>query len=185
MGKLLLQRYKRVVAECNIQTEGHCGLSNLLQDDLLKKLDNMCLAWENDGFPKKKNPYYMKDNGLTEAEVHKELAEREAEYIAQGNTFPHTTTASKFIALGLELEEAQCRIHRLAKGTGVNLTIRQAGSLIEQRNVLSTRICAWEQLLPIYIPGLLQYQTDYPSFSASTNAEDAILYLPLVIPEPH
>ncbi|PPQ92725.1 hypothetical protein CVT25_014232 [Psilocybe cyanescens] len=123
--------------------------------------------------------------GLTEAEVHKELAKREAEYIAQGNTFPHTTTASKFIMLGLELEEAQHRIHCLAKGTGVNLTIRQVGSLTKQRNVLSTRICAWEQLLPIYILGLLQYQTDYPSLSASTNAKDAILYLPLVIPEPH
>ncbi|PPQ86897.1 hypothetical protein CVT25_012538 [Psilocybe cyanescens] len=186
MGKSLLQRYKRAVAERNIQTKGHRGLSNSLQDDLLKKRDDMCLAWENDGFPKKKkNPYYMKDNGLTEEEVHKELAKREAEYIAQGNTFPHTTTASKFIALGLELEEAQRRIHRLAKGTGVNLTIRQAGSLTEQRNVLSTGIRAWEQLLPIYILGLLQYQTDYPSLSASTNAKDAILYLLSFIPEPH
>ncbi|PPQ85548.1 hypothetical protein CVT25_006739, partial [Psilocybe cyanescens] len=60
-----------------------------------------------------------------------------------------------------------------------------AGSLTEQRNVLATRIHAWEQLLPIYIPGVLQYQTDHPHPSTSMNSEDTILWLPSAILEPH
>ncbi|PPQ94786.1 hypothetical protein CVT25_008394 [Psilocybe cyanescens] len=49
----------------------------------------------------------MPENTMTEAQVQKELAKSKAEYIAQGNTFPHATTTSMFIGLGLELEEAQ------------------------------------------------------------------------------
>ncbi|PPQ81057.1 hypothetical protein CVT25_014571 [Psilocybe cyanescens] len=136
LGTSLLRRYKNAVAEHNIQ--------------------NMCQEWDADGFPKKaKNPYHMEEHSLTEAQVCKELSEGKAAYIAQGHTFPHTTTASMFIALGLELEEVQCRIRRIAKGTGQLATIHQTGSLTKQRNVLSTRIRAWEQLLPIYIPGIL------------------------------
>uniref|UniRef100_A0A8H8CGI7 Uncharacterized protein n=1 Tax=Psilocybe cubensis TaxID=181762 RepID=A0A8H8CGI7_PSICU len=44
---------------------------------------------------------------LSEAQVKKDLAEKEAEFLAQGGSFPHATTSSIFIALGLELEEAQ------------------------------------------------------------------------------
>jgi len=63
-------------------------------------------------------------------------------------------------------------------------TIRQEGSLMEQRNVLRSRIRAWELVAPVYMPGLLQYRADLadrPSATTaggSSNPEDMELWLP-------
>lgn len=58
--------------------------------------------------------------------------------------------------------------------------------MTEQRNALLTRIRSWEQLLPLYIPGLLQYQTDHPNEAeVADEAEDVKIWLPSAIPDPH
>ena len=52
--------------------------------------------------------------------------------------------------------------------------------------MLRTRLRAWEQLLPIYIPGLLQYETDLASGNSATSTipnqsphpEDSVVWLP-------
>jgi len=65
-----------------------------------------------------------------------------------------------------------------------NATVQQEGSLTEQRTALRSRIRAWEQVAPIYMPGLLQYRADlaaHPSTTAvggSSNSEDIELWLP-------
>lgn len=79
------------------------------------------------------------------------------------------------------------RLQRLAKGSTGLTTPRKEGGLTEQRNQLTARIRAWEQLLPIYMPGLLQYQTDHPiSLSTSSHnsphPEDSKLWLPSHLP---
>lgn len=49
-----------------------------------------------------------------------------------------------------------------------------------------SRIRDWELLLPLYIPGLLQYQIDHPEVAQSSeNAEDYKIWLPSAIPPPH
>jgi len=50
------------------------------------------------------------------------------------------------------------RLSRLAKKTTSNATTRQESTVTEQRNILRTRIKAWEQLYLIYMPGLLHYR---------------------------
>lgn len=52
------------------------------------------------------------------------------------------------------------------------------GSITEQRNGLHSRIQAWEQLLLIYIPGILQYKAEHPLEPTSEHPEDSILWLP-------
>ncbi|KAH9478965.1 hypothetical protein JR316_0009428 [Psilocybe cubensis] len=198
MGTTLLRRYRDAIAQRNIQTEGHEGLSESIKKanpNLIERWEKMCAEWESDVFPKKKkNPYEMKDTivnltwlgiGITEAHVKKLLADSEAAFLASGGTMPHRTTPSVFVSMGLDLEETQHRLRRLAKNTGEDSTIRQAGNLTEQRNALTTRIRAWEQLLPIYMPGIIQYKADHPIHEASTHAEDLQLWLPSTIPEPH
>jgi len=84
------------------------------------------------------------------------------------------------------------RIRRQAKKTSDDATARQSGSLTEQRNILHSRHRAWEEILPIYMPGLLQYQTTLESNSPSNpqlnstptvgHPEDAIIWLPSQIP---
>ena len=71
------------------------------------------------------------------------------------------------------------------------MTLRKDGSLTEQRNLLRSCLCGWEQLVPIYMPGVLQYHIDgststspSPS-SASGHPEDAEIWLPSCIPVPH
>lgn len=58
MGRTLARRYKAAVAERNIQVEGHRGLTDSVDEGMVKGWEALCVAWENDGFPKKeKNPY--------------------------------------------------------------------------------------------------------------------------------
>ena len=65
--------------------------------------------------------------------------------------------------------------------------------MTEQRNLLRTRLHGWEQLLPICMPGLLQYKDDIASGSITTphspwdsdNLEDADVWLPSWIATPH
>ncbi|PPQ82319.1 LOW QUALITY PROTEIN: hypothetical protein CVT25_008447 [Psilocybe cyanescens] len=213
LGTSLLRRYKNAVAERNIQSEGHCGLSKSLDADVLKRWEDMCQEWDADGFLKKaKNPYHMEEHSLTEAQKAKqhilpkgihfriqpllpwelEEVQRCIRRIAKGTgqlaTIRQTgslTEQRNVLSIRIRAWEQLLPIYIPAKGTGQLATIRQTGSLTEQRNVLSIRIRAWEQLLPIYIPGILQYQTDHPMLSSSTNSEDTILWLPSIIPEPH
>jgi len=58
MGKTLMSRYKAALAECNQQVEGHRGLTNSLEEVLVEKWESMCVAWEEDDYPKTcENPY--------------------------------------------------------------------------------------------------------------------------------
>ena len=69
---------------------------------------------------------------------------------------------------------------RTSTNLNENATALQEGGLTEQRNQLSTRIRVWEQLQPIYMPGLLQYKSDIheKSVSATEHPEDVELWLP-------
>ena len=49
---------------------------------------------------------------ISEAQVKKELAEEEERRLAAGGISPHNTSAASFLALGLEIEETQCILHR-------------------------------------------------------------------------
>ena len=51
-------RYKVALAEHNRQVEGHRGLLNSLDTELVKKWEAICTAWEEDAYLKScKNPY--------------------------------------------------------------------------------------------------------------------------------
>ncbi|KAJ3487311.1 hypothetical protein NLJ89_g11723 [Agrocybe chaxingu] len=181
-GDFLLRKYMAALAERNIQREGHRGFTATLEKFLVVKWEAMCVAWEKDPFPKKKpNPYHTESAVITEAQVRKELAEEEQRRLADGGTSLHTTSAASFISIGLEIEDTQRRIRRLAKSASSQATARQEGGLIEQRNQLRTRIQGWGQLIPIYMPGLLQYKTTLPRGSYADdaeNAEDVDLWFP-------
>ena len=66
-------------------------------------------------------------------------------------------------------------------------TARQLSTVTEQRNILRSRLHAWEEILPLYIPGLLQHRNTLESQAASNSEtdhpEDAIIWLPSQIPE--
>jgi len=54
------------LADRNIQVEGHRGLTDSLDPDLVNKWEKMCVDWEEDNFPKtKKNPYHIDNVGAS------------------------------------------------------------------------------------------------------------------------
>lgn len=64
LGSTLKRRFRRGVADRNIQTEAHRGLSASLGEETVKKWEAMCLVWEKDSFPKTKpNPYEVEGSG--------------------------------------------------------------------------------------------------------------------------
>jgi hypothetical protein len=59
LGKSLMSKYKAAIAERNIQVEGHRGLTESLEPELVTKWERLCVEWEADRFPKKKpSPYH-------------------------------------------------------------------------------------------------------------------------------
>ena len=59
LGKTLMSKYKAAIAECNIQVEGHRGLTESLDPTLVAKWERLCIEWERDSFPKTRfNPYH-------------------------------------------------------------------------------------------------------------------------------
>jgi len=79
------------------------------------------------------------------------------------------------------------RIRRQVKKHSDDPTARQSSTVTEQRNILRSRLHAWEEILPLYIPGLLQHRNTLESQAASNSdtdhPEDAIVWLPSRIPE--
>lgn len=58
IGKTLKSRYTAALAERNRQSEGHRGLTSSLPAALVAKWEAVCVAWEQDDYPKtKENPY--------------------------------------------------------------------------------------------------------------------------------
>ncbi|KAF8156253.1 hypothetical protein BJ912DRAFT_1070632 [Pholiota molesta] len=130
--------------------------------DLVTSWEKICTEWDEDKFPKtKKNPYQLDTAGRTSLRGGKFLGERW-----------HLLT--RYYGVGVHLH-----------GFGFGRDPAPYSSPGE-RNALISRIRAWEQLLPIYVPGLLQYHSDYPpSERRSSNPEDAAIWLPSRLPEPH
>ncbi|KAF8236756.1 hypothetical protein L208DRAFT_1250942, partial [Tricholoma matsutake] len=155
MGVTLMWKYKAGLHECKLVSEW----------------EQMCKEWDEDGYPKQsKSPYHTDGICLSEAQVQKELAEEEGTRLEQGGIAIHSTSASAFLVMGLELEDNQYE-----------------ASLAEQQNILHTRLQYWEQLRSIYIPWLLQLQADLTAGSPQAIAsniqpEDVELWLPSNLP---
>ncbi|KDR69912.1 hypothetical protein GALMADRAFT_47993, partial [Galerina marginata CBS 339.88] len=193
LGKTLMRRYKQAVGLRNIHLEGHRGLTACMDPEQVEVWEAVCVAWEADIFPKKaKNPYRTAGSTISTARVKKDLVDEEEARLAGGGIAHHATSASAFVELGLYLEEVQVRIRRQAKKSATHSTLYKDGSLTEQCNLLRSRLRGWERLVPIYMPGVLQYRIDGgTSTSLSTSApasghpEDAEVWLPSHIPASH
>ena len=81
------------------------------------------------------------------------------------------------------------RVRREAKKVTDRVMTRQESTLTEQCNILRKRLHAWEDILPIYMPGLLQHCHTLESNPQSTSTpaadhpEDTMIWLPSHIPQ--
>ncbi|PBK80809.1 hypothetical protein ARMGADRAFT_949153 [Armillaria gallica] len=108
MGKTLSRKYMATVKERNMQVESHRGFGASLLSNLVEDWERICIAWEDDGFPKMaENPFATNEEYMSEEDVEKELEAEEEEHCRDGGRVYHETSAHKFVALGLSLEESQ------------------------------------------------------------------------------
>ncbi|KAJ7758846.1 hypothetical protein DFH07DRAFT_867964 [Mycena maculata] len=122
------------------------------------------------------NPYEVKVQGLTEAEVRLQFAEEEAADAARGVTPLHDVSPSKFLTIGLEIEEEQRRVkvQVLLKKANTTAMKIDLGAL---RTRLTHRVNQFRKLQSTYMPISLQ------ALGAMAIAEDEVIErMPLMLP---
>ncbi|KAL0567542.1 hypothetical protein V5O48_014447 [Marasmius crinis-equi] len=183
LGATLSRKYAAAVKERNLQTEAHRGLTEALPKGLSDKWERTCKDWENAPWDKKgENPFTAKVNDLTQAKVLKELADYEADRIRRGGVSYHSTSSGVFLALGLELEEAQRRLQKAVKDMGQATDVKTK-SIAEQRNVLRRKLKSWSMIRHIYMPGLLQHLTETSQVLQDGSSDDVeVEKIPLWMP---
>ncbi|KAJ7731027.1 hypothetical protein B0H16DRAFT_1773254 [Mycena metata] len=105
--------------------------------------------------PKKKNPYEIKMQGLTESQVRLQFAQEEALRAESGIPTVHDVGPGKFICIGLELEDKQRRIRVQAALKKANTTEMQI-NLKTMRTKLSRRVAQFRNLQQTYTLASLQ-----------------------------
>ncbi|KAJ7734404.1 hypothetical protein B0H16DRAFT_1467534 [Mycena metata] len=126
--------------------------------------------------PKKKNPYEIKVQGLTESQVRLQFAQEEALRAESGIPTVHDVSPGKFICIGLKLEDEQRRIRVQAALKKSNTTEMQI-DLKTMRTKLSRRVAQFRKLQQTYTPASLQAlgEMDIPE-------EQTVEHMPLLLP---
>lgn len=143
---------------------------------------------------------------ITEKEIETELEASEASKRPVGVPQVHKTTATKFLMMGLDLEESQYVSETFSKqfcSNNCSYYIRRhlkvvaaeeqripknlrSSKLEDQRALLKSRIQGWEDIRSIYIPGLVQLLAEQGTTVAGVwdtgpNPEEVLLWLPSAI----
>ncbi|KAJ6477917.1 hypothetical protein C8R47DRAFT_984594 [Mycena vitilis] len=181
LGCVDILRRKLVVAlaerEVQIATfkEINKTISTEVREDWQKLIDN----WSKDRSGV--NPYLLStQDGPTESQIRLELRKEEETEAATGNSPLHGTSATAFLAAGLQLEETQRRIKaELAGGT---VTVDRAGKINEHRLSFMSKLRRFRELQRIYTPGavraLVAEEASRDEDRPPPKAEDVSLHLP-------
>ncbi|KAL0563293.1 hypothetical protein V5O48_018779 [Marasmius crinis-equi] len=187
MGATLAQRYVQAVKDRNQQHEAHRGLTDSLPEDLRENWEKRCCEWEERPWNRKgESPFQSKQEFLSLRNVEEELAAYEKDQLKKGATAYHTTSASAFLILGMELEDSQRKIKSLTKANR-NPSITVSKMISEQRTVLQNKIKSWALIRPVYMPGLLSTITALgedlgDGFNKDQDAENIQIWMPSAIP---
>ncbi|KAJ7506191.1 hypothetical protein B0H11DRAFT_2220108 [Mycena galericulata] len=131
------------------------------------------------------NPYVLSTrDGPTEAEIRLELRKKEAEDAQSGNAPLHGTSATAFLAAGLQLEHAQRRIK--AEIVGTTMTADREGKVNEHRLTFLSKLRRFRELQRVYTPGamraLLAEEAARDQDEPPPRPEKIALYLPSGLP---
>ncbi|KAJ7126645.1 hypothetical protein C8R46DRAFT_926973 [Mycena filopes] len=148
--------------------------------DWVDKFEQKCGDQSEDDRPIVKNPYEVKVAGLSEATVKLQFIEQEAEAARRGVPAVHNVSPSKFITLGLELEDEQRRIRVQAVLKKANTTAMQI-DLKTLRTKLNRRILQFRKLQATYTPAALQL-LEKQEIPEDALVEDIPLMLPSGMP---
>ncbi|KAF7334554.1 CxC2 domain-containing protein [Mycena venus] len=133
----------------------------------------MVLEWElNNTRP---NPFELKIEGLTEAQVHLEFTQEEADEAAHGVPAIYNVSPSSFISIGLDLEQEQRCVRIQAKLKKAQTTADKI-DLAAMRTKLNRAIGHFRKIQQTYMPVVRQMLGDL-SLPAETLVKDVPLLL--------
>ncbi|PPR04510.1 hypothetical protein CVT24_013116 [Panaeolus cyanescens] len=86
MGTTLMRRYLAALANRNLQTEAHKGLSANFEPSVVAEWEKMCQDWESAEYPRANvpNPYISESYDYSEADARNELANEEDQRVKDG-----------------------------------------------------------------------------------------------------
>ncbi|KAF8170461.1 hypothetical protein K438DRAFT_1729650 [Mycena galopus ATCC 62051] len=135
----------------------------------------------------KPNPYTLdKRDGPTEAQVRAELKREEERDAASGKVPLHGTSATAFLAGGLQIEDAQRRI--IAELAGLTIVSPDRDAKVrELRLALLKKVARFRELQAIYMPGaaraIVRDEAMRDPNTAAPRVEHVKVYMPHELPE--
>ncbi|GBE80356.1 hypothetical protein SCP_0300710 [Sparassis crispa] len=152
------------------------------QGGLVQEWTKIVEAWEAD--PKNApNRLTVTQPTISQAAVHLQLAEEDAELLKRGlrMNIHHEVSPSMMIMAGLELQEQQHHLRTDIAAMTQHATDLQRVKIIEWRNALQQKIDNWMETQQLYMPGVVGLWTeDIAERGAEQEVavQDMKLYLP-------
>ncbi|TFK63616.1 hypothetical protein BDN72DRAFT_872268 [Pluteus cervinus] len=190
MGATLLKRIRTAVVESAEHTLlfHRYDLGLRAQKEMEKHVDlwsKELMAWQQDR--NQPNPFEIRVKKPTQDAVRRQLAEEDRKAQLEGKAYSlHPSfTASELVAVGLELEEQQRRLHLDTKSLGLHATNDQTGKVLKKGTNLYDRINEWAEAQKRYIPSVTNLRQDetHPG-NTITEPWEMPLFLPSSIPPP-
>ncbi|KAK7020162.1 hypothetical protein VNI00_017840 [Paramarasmius palmivorus] len=186
MGQTLARRRKDAIKDRNLQTTAHEQLTANLPKELVAKWEAMCVEWEAAPHPKKDvaNPYHIEEEFISEQQALDELSLEEENRLKMGGSQYHSVSAASFIVMGLEIRDTQTKLVQRLEVQKREGTVKQSRKLTDERNALRRRLRAFQEIQPIYMPGLSQHLTDAKptEYDSEEHPEHTKLWLPSQLP---
>ncbi|KAK7015533.1 hypothetical protein VNI00_019094 [Paramarasmius palmivorus] len=182
LGTTMLRHYRGAVEDRAKHVLEHAGLTGNLDPTIVKRWEEQCVAWEKAPHPKANvfNPFAISQEFIGVDKALKELALEEEARLQAGGVQFHSVDAAGFLVLALEIKDTQAKLTQKVKDQQRTPTPRQARRLAEERTALRRSIRAYDDLRPIYMPGLAMYLENIQKTDGVVEEypENVVIWLP-------
>ncbi|KAJ7062990.1 hypothetical protein B0H15DRAFT_794749 [Mycena belliarum] len=184
-GTTLPRKLVVAIDERDRQVSEFRDVDSTLTDEVRADWQARIDRWTNDR--SKPNPFEIAGatNGPTEAAIRLLLTTEEAREASTGGRRLQGTSVTSFLVAGLQLEEAQQRIRKEAKGRTL-LALDQSERVAEMRIAFFAKLRRFRNLQQVYMPAaveaLKREEERRDSELPPPKAEDVKLFLPSELP---
>ncbi|KAL1671667.1 hypothetical protein EV122DRAFT_284713 [Schizophyllum commune] len=167
--------------EREVQVQAFKRVSKTVDPAKLMEWKSDVQRWRAD--PTSPSPFTMPEShNVSEAEVRRILDAEELQEIKDGRAGVHTTSQTAFLAAGLQLEIAQCRIMADIQGPAI-IPMNLEGLINNRRRALLVKNDKFEDLRKVHMPGAQDYIEELESNDVrAVDAEHHKIYMPSDIP---
>ncbi|KAF7300659.1 TY3B-TY3B protein [Mycena chlorophos] len=150
LGEALRRKLIIAKAERQRQVDAFLTVTDGVDPDTIKMWKKQIRDWKEDR--SRPNPFQHSKNAcLTEAQIRLRVQREERETNALGRADIPGSSCTAFIAAGIQIEDAQARIH-VRKAVAAVLTAAQEVEVEELRLSLLRKLARFRQLQSIYMP---------------------------------